>query len=444
MNEKQLTFSGIDHLIRKRRAKAKTENHYVWSPGEQPPILSKHSIAKHKILKAYLEKYVKILTVNLAQEHLKLTLVDGFAGGGVYLHPDTKERVTGSPLIMLNAMSAAEAAANESRKKQFVLDVEYFFVEKLPPTIEFLRNELHESKEARDQQERISILPGCFSDYLDVILRRVEQRGRSRRVIFVLDQYGFSDVRISDLRTIFNRLPNAEVILTVAIDWLIDHWTESERYDKILANLGLNVESALIDLVKEANPSDWRPVIQHTLHDQFYRNSGAVHYTPFFIHSVEPHRAYWLLHFFGHSKARDVMTQLHWELENHFQHFGQPGFCMLGYDPRRDFEELGHRMLTFGFDSFAAEDTRLALLEELPRRIALEKDPISFRSFFKRVVNETPATKEMLGNVISTLTLEKELEVRTSEGKLRQNGVRIHDDDVIVRPRQRLLLPPNS
>lgn len=415
--------------------------HYKWIPGEQPPPLGRHSIAKHNVLRAYLEKYVAILAGRPVQEQLRLTLVDGFAGGGVYRHPDSGERIPGSPLIMLEAMCAAEAAAKESRLKGFCLDVEYFFIEKIPLTVDYLRNELHEDKCARTRADRIQVLPGCFSEHLDSILSRIEQRGRSRRVIFVLDQYGFSDVRMADLRTIFHRLPKAEVILTIAIDWLIDHWTNSARYDQILTGLGIELPASIITKVKQGQPTEWREVIQHLLHRELYRQSGATYYTPFFVFSPEAHRAYWLLHLSGHSKARDVMMQLHWELENHFQHFGQAGFCMLGYDPRKDLERLGYRKLPFGFDSFAEEATRLALMEQLPQRIASRSDGIRFDTFFSEVVNETPATKHMIANGISALTLEKELEVRTSDGKLRRNGVQIQDEDIILRPRQRLWFP---
>jgi three-Cys-motif partner protein len=361
--------------------------------------------------------------------------------GGVYMHPDSGERIPGSPLIMLRAMCAAETAARASRLKGFCLDVEYFFIEKTPSTVDYLRNELHEDKCARNNANRIQVLPGCFSEHLDSILSRIEQRGRSRRVIFVLDQYGFSDVRIDDLRTIFRRLPKAEVILTIAIDWLIDHWTDTTRYDQILADLGIELPASTITKVKHEEPREWREVIQHLLHRELFCKSGATYYTPFFVYSPESHRAYWLLHLSGHSKARDVMMQLHWELENHFQHFGQPGFCMLGYDPRKDLGRLGYRKLPFGFDSFAGEETRLALLDGLPQRIASNQNGIRFETFFNGVVNETPATKQMIAKGISALTLEKELEVRTSEGKLRRNGVQIQDDDIILRPQQRLWFP---
>ena len=81
-------------------------------------------------------------------------------------------------------------------------------------------------------------------------------------------------------------------------------------------------------------------------------------------------------------------------------------------------------------------------MEQIPRRIAAYKNGISLGAFFNSVVNETPATKQMIADGISALTLEKELEIRTRDGKKRQNGVRILDDDVILKPPQRLLLPP--
>ena len=411
--------------------------HYLWIPGEQPPTLGRHSIAKHNVLRAYLEKYVAVVAARPPQEQLRLTLVDGFAGGGVYRDPDSNDRISGSPLIMLNAMRAAEDAANEARLKQFRLDVEYFFIEKIPSTVDYLRNELQEDAYARASMNRIQVLQGCFSEHLESILTRIEQRGRSGRVIFVLDQYGYSDVRMADLQMIFRRLPKAEVILTIATDWIIDYWNDKASYSQTLADMGLELPVSVVTRIKKEQPREWRELIQHLLHQELFKKSGATFYTPFFVFSPESHRAYWLLHLSGHSKARDVMMQLHWELQNHFQHFGQAGFCMLGYDPRKDLEYLGHQKLLFNFDSLAEGETHAALMEQLPQRFS-NKLGIRFETFFNQVVNETPATKQMIADGIRKLTLEKELEVRTSDGRPRRNGVKIHDDDIILRPRQRL------
>jgi len=399
-------------------------------------------LAKHEILRAYLEKYVSVLTARPSQEQLKLTLVDGFAGGGVYLHPDKQELICGSPFIMLEAMRAAQAAAQTARNKPFHLNVEYFFIEKDPKTVQYLRDELDRADNARAQRDNIQVLEGCFCCHLEYILERIEQRGRSRRVIFVLDQYGYSDVRMSDLQRIFRRLPNAEVILTIAIDWLLDFCVDTTQFNQTLKDLGIESTASALVATKRENPADWRPVIQHTLHHELYEKSGATYYTPFFIFSSEAHRAYWLIHFSGHSKARDVMMQLHWELSNHFQHFGEPGFCMLGHDPSKDLTRLGYRRLPFDFDSLAEEETHYALREQIPSRIAVSKDGIKLGDFFNSVLNETPATKKMIADGIRELTLEKELEVRTPDGKMRRNGVQLRDDDIILRPRQRRLLGP--
>jgi three-Cys-motif partner protein len=370
MSESQLILPGFEPPIRR---KPKKVSHYIWESGATLPVLGQHSIAKHKVVKQYLEKYVSILAARPVQEQLRLTLVDGFAGGGAYRHPDSGERLPGSPLIMVQAMATAEAAAKESRRKVFFLNVEYFFIEKQRSTIDFLDRELRESKAAFEQMDRIHLLHGCFSQHLEQVLSHVEQRGRSRRVIFVLDQYGFTDVRMADLQKIFKRLPNAEVILTIAIDWLIDHWTEKANYDQILADLGLNLSSTFAREIKEAHPRDWRPVIQNALHVELRSNSGAGYYTPFFIHSADSHRAYWLLHYSGHSKARDVMMQLHWELKNHFQHFGRAGFDMLGYDPRKQESGDLQRTLPFAFDEPANDLTRqLYRSREVTRFCSLE------------------------------------------------------------------------
>jgi hypothetical protein len=67
--------------------------------------------------------------------------------------------------------------------------------------------------------------------------------------------------------------------------------------------------------------------------------------------------------------ARDVMVQLHWELENHFQHFGQPGFGMLGFDPRRKVDGPPQLLLPYDFDESAKALTRRAYASKSCRKL---------------------------------------------------------------------------
>lgn len=409
--------------------------HYSWIQGDALPTLGAHSIAKHEVLSAYLEKYVRIVAARRVQDQLKLTLVDGFCGGGSYLHWRTNERIPGSPLIMLDAMRSAELAANVGRKKPLHLNVEFVFIDQSASAVECLNEELRDHEAARQFSNSTNVVCDRFSSQLERVIARISARQRAGRAIFLLDQYGYSDVPMSDLQTIFRHLPKAEVILTIATDWLIDHWQDST-----IKKLGLDFPPGLFNKLKSDDPIGWRRTIQAQLHREFHSKSGAGYYTPFFVVSPEAHRSYWLLHFSGHPKARDVMTELHWELENHFQHYGGPAFHMLGYHPHRDNERLGYQPLPFGFDSFAAKATSDALALELPRMIAEFPNGISFNGFFSRVVNHTPATKAMIGQAIRALTLEKELELLTADGKSRQNGVHVADSDVVRFPRQSRIL----
>jgi three-Cys-motif partner protein len=75
------------------------------------------------VIRSYLERYVEVLTVHPAQDYFRLTLVDGFAGGGRYLSVKSKEERSGSPLLMLEAMKAAKERAQSKRTKPFNLEV---------------------------------------------------------------------------------------------------------------------------------------------------------------------------------------------------------------------------------------------------------------------------------------------------------------------------------
>ena len=128
-----------------------------------------------------------------------------------------------------------------------------------------------------------------------------------------------------------------------------------------LLNIDLNREDvrSLIDL---RSGDGWRYLIQHGLYRHIQDRTGSRFYTPFFIHSVEAHRSYWLLHLSNHREARDEMGKLHWRLNNHFQHHGGAGFHALGFDPSKD---LRQGLLTFMFDdgryeAFGSRSSRAA------------------------------------------------------------------------------------
>ncbi len=108
---------------------------YAWKVGDPPPFIEAHSLTKHKVLEDYLYRCLHILTQHPMLTQFKLTLVDGFAGGGLYQQKGVSELQLGSPLQFLKTAEAALAHIPlERRERGIKNDVEiqlhYYFVEK--------------------------------------------------------------------------------------------------------------------------------------------------------------------------------------------------------------------------------------------------------------------------------------------------------------------------
>lgn len=415
-----------------------SRDHHDWQIGKKPPLIRPHSLAKHRVLKAYLERYVSILTANPRQEQFRLTLIDGFAGGGRYLDGRTKEERPGSPLIMLEAMKQAACDAQELRSKPFLLDVQYIFVEKDPEALEYLRTVIKESEFEPLLSEHIQLVQGEFAGKSPEIAEFVKGRGRANRAIYVLDQFGYSDVPLPTIRSILSSLKNAEVLLTFATDFLIDYLSTNEQSQKILENVGISLPSREIATAKESR--DWRRIIQFALHREIPERTGAKFYTPFFIRSADAHRDFWLIHLSGHFRARDVMVGLHWLESTTFAHYGRSGLRMLGYDQEYDSEWTHQQMLPgFYFDDTALASSQEELMTQLPERLYDHRDGIEFNDFFSRLTNECPVTAEILSSVLGELAKEGVLQVRDKTGtKTRRSGIQ-HGTDIVVPSRQKRL-----
>ena len=410
-----------------------TGDHHSWTLGSQLPELRPHSQAKHRIIESYLVLYVGTLTSNPKIPKLNLSLVDGFAGGGLYRDPRTHEERYGSPFLMLRSMHQAAAAAQAKRSKDFVLDVEYTFVEASLDHYSCLETSLKESEFRSLLSDKIRLIHGEFANHVDEISKRIRRRGKRSRAIFVLDQFGYASVPFSAVRSILSQLENAEIILTFATDSLIDYLSGEESMQKMLGNLGLSFGSDIIQSAKQE--TDWRRVIQFTLHNQIHQRSGAKYYTPFFIRSKDAHRDYWLIHLSNHSRARDVMVDLHWREKTAFAHYGRPGLFMLGYDQDSDINWTSQPFL-FDDDSRAA--TLSALVDELPRRIYDMKNGLTFSEFFAHLTNESPATSSIFKSALAAMLRDGAVEIRDRSGEItRKVGVQ-EPSDLILPPAQRL------
>ncbi|WP_422473677.1 three-Cys-motif partner protein TcmP [Endozoicomonas sp. ALB032] len=421
------------------------KNGYDWC-NVSPPILEEHSRVKHNVIGEYLRRYISKLTSDPRRDHLKLFIVDGFAGGGVYRSEDG-QLLDGSPLVMLKTTREMEKQVQESRTKDFRIQDQYYFIEKSPAANRSLAHVLdqHGLQQDKDHFWQIN---GSFSTKLPDVIRDIKRqapRSKNHRCIFLLDQYGYKDVPMQDLYKIRTEIPGAEVILTFSTDSVINYYSSKPAFVQAMKNIGLQAifETEFQSQLREGNYS--RTVMEQILHHLICRKSGFKHFTSFFIRSPKSNRSYWLMHLSNHFIARDEMCNTHWQYDNYFVHYGGPGLnatanlipsLMLGYDPKKGHGDF-QLPIEFAFDDHASLRTHQSLLADLPKRLSTDQ-PLSLELLFSETCNNSPANLQQYKDALYTLLAGKELELIGETGKVRnpRSGKGIDLRDKIVLPKQ--------
>ncbi len=418
------------------------EKRYDWKNG--PAEIQQHSIAKHNILRSYLAAYFETLITSPAQTEFRLTIVDAFAGGGLYVHQDTRKPVKGSPIIFLDAAREAESVINRDRRNPVSLKIDYFFIDEDRNACAHLDKVLREEGYGNQIGSTVHIRNAKFQDevtnIVDFIGKKSPRKGRS---IFSLDQYGYKDVPTDLIRGILARLPRAEIILTFAVDALINFADSNGVTQELLAGIGIpNVlQGKTWDEIKSSG-KDWRLFVQSSMYRSLVSRCGAKHYTPFFVRNKQGHGDYWLIHLSQHHRARDVMTEVHWANNNYFIHYGGAGldmFQMVGYDPRGDAAFTGQSGLGFEFDDPARTASIAALSEQIPHRVYAHDDGVSFGELFIATCNESPASAAIYRSAIGVLMEQRIVEIVTVGGGARRSAKALDASDRILPPRQRRL-----
>ena len=265
------------------------KRHYDWKNG--PATLAPHSLAKHTILREYVEQYVHILTRSGTIPSFSLMLIDGFAGGGEYVLEGEGSRIhDGSPFILINAVNAAVARINGPQKRKPInVDARFVFVEVEEVNWAYLKSAVERRPESKALGDRVEVIRGSFEDKLDRIISRVQ----GARPIFVLDQYGYTAIPVDTIAKIMTMLPKAEIFMTIAVD-NISHYAKTARSTLIHMGQSLRIDPRIDDFIEGRRDMDevdglsredrheLMLHIQQRLHDAFARHSQALYYTPFF------------------------------------------------------------------------------------------------------------------------------------------------------------------
>lgn len=415
-------------------------NPFEWPEDGSGAIIQQHSVAKLEVLRAYLVAYFQTLAASHRQEEIRLTLVDGFAGGGVFRHADTNARILGSPFVFLKAAEEAQAIMNANRGKPLRFNLNYIFIEKSAKAHRALLAALKLEGYGERLNVDIHVIHSAFEDQVDRVIAAVRRlTPNTGRAIIALDQYGYSDVPTSLIRKLLVELPRSEIVLTFAVDAFINFASDNDATRGILARLGLSklLDGTSIEEIK-AQPGRFRFRIQSRLYQELTRACDARYYTLFFIRTGG-HGDYWLVHLSQHPRARDVMSRVHWENNNHFVHYGGAGLDMfraIGYDANLDEGVTGQSAMSFEFDE-TANDASIRMLTEQLTPLIHDHKAISFADLYASNCNTTPADSARFKTVLGDLIAHKEILITSPTGKVRRKASTIGDADLIQRSHQR-------
>lgn len=408
---------------------------FDWRVGEDPPLIAEHTEAKLRVLRRYLREYFDTLVAGRPREHFKLALVDGFAGGGTY--SDGKGTLSGSPLVMLEESSAAEQRLTKDRRKQLLFDVRHYFVEADRAHADHLSAVLHERGHPPSDGKIVLFRERRFDDVVREIISQIKMRQpRAGRSIFLLDQCGFSKVGMDTIRLIRDALPRAEVILTFAVDHMLNLST-SEEIVQYCTKLGLPADR-LRQALRQGE-DQWRAALERVLPELALEATGFKWVTPFFLRPAGSRRTLWFIHLSHHATARNVMLRCHWEVRNSTVHYGDSlGPAMLGWEA---LERKTLPLLTFCDED--RRQMRESSFDELARRLhpRLEEAPMPVEKAVTFFGNDTAMTFEDMNDILVQGRNHGDLEVWTADGRIRDgHGLqRLNRTDRISLPRQRTL-----
>ncbi len=413
---------------------AKKQN-FNWKIGEPLPPIEAHTERKLDVIEQYLDVYFDTVAANRHMDTLRITIVDGFCGGGLYQSGD--EIRLGSPFALLNAVERAKWRLNVNRHKPLEIAAQFYFSDSNPLHIAALRDALSRSEFQPLLEDKIILQTGVFEDLLPKVLVDIKKRQRQGRSFFVLDQWGYTDVPVRCLQQIFSSLSKPEAILTFSIDALLNYLRTDGTGLEGLRQFGVNDAFVQEWHAHKEDDNFGRATAQRWIMETLLDKSGAHFFTPFMMYSKTDQRWMLLAHLSKHQAARDKMLSVHWDQQNHFSHIGKGSLFELGFDHRL-FES---RDSLFSF----RDDDEAKLIKELENELLgrvmdnMVDDVLMVQTLLSRIGNLTAAQNELIFRVLQKLAGEGELEIEKKGGGRKKASTLIEVSDTLVRPSQKLL-----
>ena len=205
-----------------------------------------HTLAKHAILREYLEAWLPIMS----SCNPRLLLIDGFAGPGRYLGGEE-----GSPLIMLRTL-----LEHRTLPRMAGTTFSFLFIEQDADRITHLRDEITALGPLPANVRVVPPVEADFSDVMADLFTRMKGFALVPTFAFI-DPFGYKDANV-DLTGRILSFPKCEVLIYLPL-YNIARFVDQPAQEKVLTNL-FGDESW-----KSARAVDGFENTQDMLHDLF-------------------------------------------------------------------------------------------------------------------------------------------------------------------------------
>ena len=418
---------------------------YLWKIGSPPPILDRHSQTKHSIVEDYVRRYISTFMAPAHIPELRLSIIDGFSGGGCYLTEDGGLS-DGSPILTMQAVREARALINLERRIPRNINVEYTFVDLKSDTTAYLKYWLNAKldEKAVDQIDfdNTEIITRDFFQELPNLVQKIKKRKMGEHALFILDQYSYKDIPLQQIKSILSTVNGAEVIMTFNVDNLTTYLSDRAANRKPVENIGLDsyVPWSELAQIKASQKQAWRRTLQKHLAHGIKCESGAKFMTLFFVKPVGIMSwGYWLIHLSNQYRAHEVMKTLHWEHATEFGHELEPGIFVLGYNANKDEDYTGQETIQFS-DCQSKVACVNGLREHFGKKIFEDNQPIRLGDLFENCVTNSMAAEYHLMEAARQLHASKNVIIVSKDGKIKRTNKSYNLNDVIEPAKQIILL----
>ena len=406
---------------------------YSWKNGNA--VLNDHSRIKFNVLEDYLYEYILVRCRDSRRDKLRLAILDGFCGGGIYNSAqDESEIIYGSPVIFIDTVIRAANWINEERK---ITNIRSLFIECLIVLNDTDQYALRSVKEQVERHINISsednsfvkfevvIHKGIFEECSNFLVSEIVKR-KYPNVICNLDQYGSSDVLFPTIRSLLDIAKSVEIFLTFSIGAFVNHLKKDDTTDlkRKLEKLGVPVDDSLFD-VDQSDRKEWLKFAEGLVFEFFRQYSHFV--SPFAIHNPKGWK-YWLLHFTNNHVGRQVYNDVLHDNADHQAHFGRSGLRMLS---NKLIDGVSQLHL---FGSYTRNISFEELTYDIPWHIDKNHGEMTVLDFYRSAYNQTIAHSE---DIDRAMINSSEVDIVTPKGNSRRSVKQISSSDIVRMKCQR-------